>query len=94
MTEMSHCNLYNRIISILEERKVAVDVNILELACKLYCEGKSKAVNFEYLKNTMPNRHKISAVLHIVACLLDDNHPIIPTYINYIEAAREAKRTI
>ncbi len=88
---MSHVNLYNNIISILKARYIAIDVNILEIACKLYYEGKSKNENYEYLKRVLPNKSKTQAVLHIIECLKDSEHPVIPTYADYVDAARQAK---
>lgn len=87
---MSNNNsIYTKAISNLKDAGIAYDVNILEIACNLIQLEKTKAQNYEYLKALVPNKVKTQAILHIVACIANVEHPVNSNLEHYVQAIRK-----
>ena len=97
--EPAYITLYKTAIYVLErktqnlivDKNPIVDKKIIELACQLYYENKSKESNLAYIKLVVKDAHKILYILHIIECLVNEYHPVIPVYKEYVDATRLAK---
>lgn len=67
------------------------DLAVLELACKMYTENRSKTDIYRYLKSIKLVPSKIAAVMHLVECIKDNEHVVMDNYANYVAALRAAK---
>jgi len=72
--------LIENTITILKEKNIQYDHNILGIACAYYYKNLSRVEVFESLKKEINNLNTISTILNIYDCMKDPNK--VPFEVN------------
>jgi hypothetical protein len=76
------------IITRLTEQKVTHDPTVVELSCKLFNNGTDKKYNYTFLKSIKLSNRRVAVILHVVECMKNPEHPVMPDYTGLVDMMR------